>query len=188
MSERPAAEGAAITLKVDLADRSDIDLPSAGGGILDTAIDTSNGITLVSEPLKDAVESSGLLSGHLELIANKKDFDFSITLYELTSSGQYFQLPPYTSRVSHVASLAERHPLTPGVVERLNFTSNVRMMSRQLGSGSRLVIVLSVVKSPREQINYGTGNDVSDESVADAGDPLTIRWLAGSYVDLPIRR
>ncbi len=61
-------------------------------------------------------------------------------------------------------------------------------MSRQLASGSRLVIVLSIVKNPLQQINYGTGKDVSDETVADAGEPLTIRWLAGSYVDLPIRR
>jgi hypothetical protein len=50
------------------------------------------------------------------------------------------------------------------------------------------VIVLSIVKNPLQQINYGTGGDVSDESVADAGEPLSIRWLAGSFVELPVRR
>ena len=50
------------------------------------------------------------------------------------------------------------------------------------------MIVLSVVKNPRQQINYGTGGDVSDESVADAGEPLSIRWLPGSFVELPVRR
>lgn len=187
LTETPGKRNESITQRVNLADRSDVDV-RGGGGILDAAIDTSNGITLISEPLRAAVELSGLLSGHLELITNKRDFDFTITMYELMAGGQYFQLPPYTSRASHVESPTKRRLLTPGTIERLDFASSVRMMSRRLGAGSRLVMVLSVVKNPRQQINYGTGRDVSDESVADAGEPLTIRWLARSYVDLPIRR
>jgi hypothetical protein len=175
-----------ITHTVNLADRSDIDAPFVGG-LLAPTIDTSNAITLVSEPLKNAVEVSGLLTGHLELIANKRDFDFSITLYEHMANGQYFQLPPYTSRASHVKSLTERRLLAPGKVERLDFTSGLRMMSRKVAAGSRVVMVLSILENPAQQINYGTGKDVSDESVADAGEPLSIRWLSGSYVGLPIR-
>ena len=188
LSESPVGTDTSIALTVDLADRSDIDRPRLRGGILDVAIDTSNGITLVSEPLKEAVEVTGLLSGHLELIANKRDFDFVITPYEWLSDGRYFQLPPYTSRASHVASVTERRLLTPGTRERLDFASRLRLMSRRVAAGSRLVIVLSIVKNPGQQINYGTGRDVSDESGADAGEPLTVRWLPGSYVDLPTRR
>jgi uncharacterized protein len=187
LSKTPGAKDASITLTVNLGDRSDVDIHT-GGDIVAAAIDTSNGITMVSEPLKDAVELSGLLSGHLELIANKRDFDFTIALYDWTADGQYFQLPPYTTRASHIRSVNERRLLTPGKLERLDFAGSLRMMSRRLGPGSRLVIVLSVVKNPRQQINYGTGKDVSDESVADAGEPLIIRWLASSYVDLPMRR
>jgi hypothetical protein len=183
----PGPQDGSITHTVNLADRSDADARS-GSGILGVVIDTSNAIALVSDPLPEAAELTGLLSGHLELIANKRDFDFSITLYELMADGQYFQLPPYTSRASHVGSASERRLLTPGKVERLDFTSGVRMMSRRLGPGSRLVIVLSILKNPRQQINYGTGKGVSDESLADADEPLTIQWLARSYVDLPTRR
>ena len=187
MSERPAANDAWIMQTVNLADRSDVDLRT-GVGIVDAAIDSSNAIVLASEPLSDALEVSGLLSGHLEPIANRRDFDFTITPYEWTADGQYVQLPPYTSRASHVASLSERRPLTPGTLARLDFSSGIRMMSRRLAPGSRFVITLSVVKNPQQQINYGTGKDVSDESVADAGEPLTIRWLSGSYVEFPVRR
>jgi hypothetical protein len=35
-------------------------------------------------------------------------------------------------------------------------------------------------------VNYGTGKDVSDETAADAGAPLEIRWNAGSYMDVPV--
>ncbi len=143
---------------------------------------------LVSDLLDRASEVTGLLSGHLELVANKKDFDFGIALYELSTVGQYYQLQAYTSRASHVASVSDRWLLTPGKRERLDFASNLRMMSRRVGAGSRLVMVLSVVKNPRQQINYGTGKDVNDESVADAGEPLTIRWFGGSYIDVPIWR
>ena len=54
--------------------------------------------------------------------------------------------------------------------------------------GSRLVLVVSIVKNPGQQINYGTGKDVRDESVAEAREPLTIQWLGKSYIEVPIRR
>ena len=84
--------------------------------------------------------------------------------------------------------LSERRLLTPGRRESLDFESRLRMVSRRFRAGSRVVIVLSVVKNPQQQINYGTGGDVSDESITDAAEPLVIRWLPGSYVELPIRR
>jgi hypothetical protein len=69
----------------------------------------------------------------------------------------------------------------------LDFRS-IRLMSRQLERGSRIVAVIGPIKGPGQQINYGSGKDVSDETIADAGDPLEIRWLSGSYLELPIRR
>jgi uncharacterized protein len=129
-----------------------------------------------------------VLSGHLELVTNTRDFDFAVAPYELTSDGQYLWLPPYTARASHVQSLRTRRLLVPGRRTVLDFTSSLRPMARRLGRGSRLVIVIGVLKGPGQQINYGTGGDVSDESIADARRPLRIEWLRGSYVELPVRR
>jgi hypothetical protein len=50
------------------------------------------------------------------------------------------------------------------------------------------VLVIGINKRADQQINYGTGGDVSDESVADATMPLKIRWYAGSYIDVPTRQ
>ena len=61
-------------------------------------------------------------------------------------------------------------------------------MSRQLKAGSRVVAVLSIVKEPGREINYGTGKEVTDESIADAQTPLQISWFGGSYLDLPVHR
>jgi len=125
--------------------------------------------------------------GHLEFIANKKDFDYNVVLYEQTKSGQYILLAPYWTRASYNGHLGVRRLLTPGKRQRLDFEA-VRLMGRQLQPGSRIVVVLSVIKETGRQINYGTGKDVSDETIADAKEPLTIRWLAASYIDLPLRR
>jgi uncharacterized protein len=77
--------------------------------------------------------------------------------------------------------------LAVGKRQSLDFRS-VRLMSRQLQAGSRLVAVLSIVKEPGREINYGTGKDVVDESIADAKSPLQIAWLGTSYLDLPMLR
>jgi hypothetical protein len=43
-----------------------------------------------------------------------------------------------------------------------------------------VVAVLSIMKEPGRQINCGTGKDISDETIADAKVPLTIRWFSDS--------
>jgi len=43
-------------------------------------------------------------------------------------------------------------------------------------------------KQPEVQINYGTGKDVSDETIADAKEPLNIQWFDDSFIDVPVWR
>ncbi|HYX69509.1 MAG TPA: CocE/NonD family hydrolase, partial [Terriglobales bacterium] len=185
LSERKDPGDAFVDLKVDLADRTDVDRKVPGGGVLDKALDTWNGIEFISDPLSKPTELSGLFSGRLDFVTNKKDFDFEIDLYELTPQGEYVQLAPYWARASYVGRLSHRRLLTPGSRQRLDFQS-VRLMGRQLQPGSRVVAVLSVIKEPGRQINYGTGKDVSDETIQDAGVPLEIKWYGESYIDLPV--
>jgi hypothetical protein len=133
------------------------------------------------------VDLAGLFAGHVDFIANKKDFDFGISLYELRADGTYMQLPPYQARASHVGSPTRRRLLVPGARQRLDFRS-IRLASHQCQAGSRLVVVLGILKSPGQQINYGTGKDVSDETIADAEEPLTIRWFDDSAIEVPVWR
>ena len=184
---KPPRDTASIALRVNLADRSDADATAPGGGLLDTAVDISNGIEFISDSLTEPLELSGLFSGRLNFVTNKKDFDFQVTLYELTPKSQYFLLATYWSRASHVGDSATRRLLTSGTRQRLDFKS-VRLMSHQLQPRSKIVAVLQVIKNSGQQINYGTGKDVSDESIADAKDPLTINWFDHSYIEVPIGR
>ncbi|MFL5547090.1 MAG: CocE/NonD family hydrolase [Gemmatimonadales bacterium] len=184
--ERPARDSS-VTLTVDLRDRSDSALIVPGGGVQDSAIYTLNSLVYVSDPLSRASEISGLFKSHLEVVSNKRDFDFGISIYEKRRDGTYLQLPPYQSRASYVADVSQRRLLTPGKREVLDLQS-IRLASHLCRAGSRIVVVLGVNKSPGQQINYGTGKSVNDETVADAGEPLIIRWSNRSWLELPVRR
>jgi hypothetical protein len=127
-----------------------------------------------------------LFQGRFEIVANKRDFDLSVNFYELKADGRYFDLASYLGRVSYMQDRTHRHLLGPGRPHTLEFQSQT-LTARLLPPGSRIVAVVGVPKVPYIQINYGTGRDVSSESIADAGEPLQIRWLAGSYLELGIR-
>jgi uncharacterized protein len=83
-----------------------------------------------------------------------------------------------------VKDLAPRELLVPGKRQSLDIKS-VRLMSRQIDAGSRLIVVLSIVKESGREINYGTGKEVIEESIADAKAPLQIKWLSSSHIDFP---
>ena len=158
-----------------------------GGSIVDKEIDRASAVVFVSDPFPKPVELSGLFSGRLDLITNKKDLDFTVELYELNPQGEYFELSYFLGRASYIQDRGHRQLLTPGRRQRLDFQSG-RLTSRRFAPGSRLVALLRIVKSPGAQINYGTGKDVSDETIADAREPLEIRWLGSSFLEVPVRR
>jgi predicted acyl esterase len=187
LTSDPPARDSMLALTVDLADRSDTSRIVPGGGVSDTVIDTFNTLVFASDPLPAATEISGLPAGHLELIVNKRDFDFGISIYELRKDGTYISLPPYQSRASYVADIARRRLLTPGARTTLDW-KNVRLVSQRCEAGSRIVMVIGPIRNPGQQINYGTGGDVSAETIADAGEPLTIQLSARSYLELPVWR
>jgi putative CocE/NonD family hydrolase len=181
---KPASEPMP-TLEVDLADRSDIDrVPPSSGAAVDTALDTYLSLEFTSTPFARPTEVSGLYRADLDVVTNKRDFDFEIALYELTPDGRYVQLAYDFERASLVEDWTRRILLEPGVPRRLKFQASL-LMSRKFQKGSRLIVLLEAIKTPAAQINYGTGKDVSDETIVDAGAPLTIKWLSDSFIDIP---
>jgi len=174
---------------VSLVDRADSDwVPPAE--VVSRSVAPHYGTMFVSQPLTQATDFNGLFSGRLDFTVNKMDMDLYISLYERLPSDDYVRLfgPSYEFRASYLRDRVHRQLLKAGERQTLTFKSE-RLTSRRLQKGSRLVIVLGIGKRPDRQINYGTGNDVSDESLADGNTtPLKIRWYSDSYVEIPIRR
>jgi putative CocE/NonD family hydrolase len=177
-----------IEQSVNFVDRSDAAwTPSPD--FISRSLAPRHGTIFISEPLAKTTEFNGLFSGRLDFTINKMDVDLSISLYELLANGDYVRLfsPTYEFRGSYARDRTQRHILKAGERQELAFKSE-RMTSRQLTAGSRLVMVLGINKRPDREINYGTGGDVSEESIADGKIPLKIRWYSDSYIDIPVRR
>lgn len=195
LTEVKPARKTQFTQSVDLANRDDAKRWATGGDLIDQALDgwnitsdaphIGNAVEFVSQPFDKPVEISGLFSGELAFVTNKKDFDVGITLFELTPKGEYLQLSYHWMRVSYAADRSRRRLLTPGKPERIQFRAG-RLTSRRFAAGSRLVVVLGVIKQPGEEINYGTGGTVTDETIAAALEPLGITWSSDGFVRVPL--
>jgi putative CocE/NonD family hydrolase len=172
---------------VNFADRATVNgndyYPSP---ILGAKPDLSRGLVFATAPLQRSMEIDGFFTGHLKAIINKRDMDVEAVLYQILPSGAIMHLSYYLGRASYGDDLVTRRLLVPGELRTIVFDRS-RLVSRYLQKGSRLLLVLDVVKSAFSEINYGTGGDVSRENVRDAKVPLNVLWSTGSYITVPTR-
>ena len=188
LTQRKPPRAAALRQTVSLTDRKDFAW-TAPADFTSRNLATHNAMIFFSEPLAKTTEFNGLFSGLLDFTINKMDMDLNVTLYELLPSGDYIYLfnPTYEFRASYVKDRVNRHLLRAGERQELTFKSE-RMTSRQLRAGSRLVMILGISKRPDREINYGTGNDVSEEGIAEGKVPIKLQWHNDSYIEIPVRR
>jgi putative CocE/NonD family hydrolase len=146
-----------------------------------------NGIAYQSEPFDEPEEIAGRITGTLNAVINKRDLDVTLAFYEVLPEGGYFNLGYYLGRASFAADPGKRQLLEPGRVETIPFT-RTPFMVRQMQKGSRLLVLLNVNKNPYAQVNYGTGADVSDESLQLDAPPLRVEWQNDSFIEVPIVR
>jgi hypothetical protein len=116
------------------------------------------------------------------------DIDLNISLYERRANGEYLRLfnPPLELRLSYAQEREHRRLLKDGESQQIALQSE-RITSRLLEKGSRLVVVMRIAKRPDREINYGTGDDVSEETIADGKVPIKARWFNDSYFEVPLR-
>jgi uncharacterized protein len=180
----PPATPEFIRQEVDLGDRSDTAVTNYGN-IIDSVYDPSNAVSFISKPFEKDIEITGSFIGRLNVMINKRDMDVSVAMYEQMPDGKYFQLGSYLTRASYTKDREHRQLLEPGKVQFIPINNSI-FTSRKISAGSRLFVTLSIIKSPQWQVNYGTGKDVSDETLADAKIPLQIRWYNNSIIKVPV--
>lgn len=171
---------------VDLADRNEMRHGYYPFPIVAAQDEADTALAFVSEPFIAPMDLVGSFSGDLKVRINKRDFDFTVTLYELMADGHRMQLSYYMGRASHVRDPSTRQLLPPGQWTHLPF-DRTRMVARRLAAGSRLLVKVDVLKDAMHQVNHGTGRDVSDESAADAGAPLQVDWHSDSVLTIPLQ-
>jgi putative CocE/NonD family hydrolase len=172
---------------VDFSDRSNLAWNSSGWrNIVSDSLMVGHGFSFVTEPFDSDFELNGSFGGEFSVAVNKKDFDYTVVLFEQTPDGRFFALTlPYKARASFAQNLERRQLLTPHQKTRIPF-GIVRMTSKKISKGSRLVVVINGSKDPFTEINYGTGKNVSEETIRDAHEPLIIKWYGDGYLQIPV--
>jgi uncharacterized protein len=191
LKTRPTTPGY-IAQQVDLADRNYVRVQSGDIDAFSLIVDSvlnpeKEKLIFVSDPIDTPFAISGALSASIAASINKKDIDLVLDLYEETPDGKFFALNQTLQRASYAKDRTKRQLLEPGKIETIPL-NNTFLTSKQLQKGSRIVIAIGVNKSPSWQMNYGTGRDVSDETIKDAAVPLEIKWYNNSYIKLPVLR
>jgi len=146
-----------------------------------------NAIVFESEPLTEALALTGAIEANLVIETNKKDVDLTLMLYEKRANGTYFALSSNLQRASLAKDSTQRELLTPNTKQIIPLKNNF-MACKQLDKGSYIVIVLGINNSADFEINYGTGKEVSTESIADAAVPLQIKWYCDSTISIPVNK
>ena len=174
-----------IRQEINFKDRSDTTKSDEDAPLIDSLLDISNGLSFVSPIFDQAFEINGAFTGTLMAGINKKDMDISIALYELMPDGKYFALSNFLGRASYAKDKSKRQLLQPGKIESIPYNKTF-FVSKKISAGSRLVVVLGINKNTYWQINYGTGKDVSTETIKDANEPLEITWYGNSIIKIPV--
>lgn len=184
LSKKPQKEY--LNLEVNLADRTtQNNADYYPWPIIKDSINLNDGLVFISEPFEKEKIINGSFTGDLTITSNKKDFDYSVNLYELTLEGKYFHLSYFIGRASYSKNREIRELLTPNKETTISF-NNTRIISKKISKGSRLVAIINGNKNPYAQINYGAGKDVSAESIEDANEPLFLKISSNSKINIPI--
>jgi predicted acyl esterase len=184
--KKPTQPGYA-NMELDFADRSSMNSYFYEFRIIWDSLFSGGGVMYKSKPFEKATEFTGSFTGNMKVTINKRDMDYSAVLFEQLPDGRYFYLSYFMGRASYATDNTKRQLLTPGKKTTLPFT-NSYFTSRKIAKGSRLVLIVNVNKSQSEQINYGTGKDVSSETIHDAKEPLKIKWHNDGFIKIPISR
>lgn len=188
-TKKPAKQNF-ISQTVDFTDRSfmrfEDDVLAGVDRIIDTVVRNSKDeMIFVSAPVEKPFEINGPVTADIFASVNKKDMDLVMYVFVQEPDGKYFYLNRNLQRASFLKDRTQRQLLKPGKIENIRMENNF-FSSKLVQPGSRIVIALGINKSPAWQVNYGTGKDVSDETIADAKEPLRIKWYNSSTIKIPV--
>ncbi|WP_160137657.1 CocE/NonD family hydrolase [Chryseobacterium sp. c4a] len=180
--EKPSLEGF-TQQTIDFKDRAPKELYHKVS--TQDSVNVTNYMYFESEVLDKDIILSGNLSGVFNVSVNKKDFDSSTQLYQVQPDGKIFSLSTHLVRTSYAKDNSVRQLLKPGKKEQIPI-KNSMFMSKKIEKGSKLIVLVGANRSKNWQVNYGTGKNVSDETIQDAKEPLEIKWYNSSYVEIPV--
>ena len=108
---------------------------------------------------------------------NQKDIDLQVDFYEISPDGKSFQFSNFIQRASFYHNRSKRQLVRPGKIYPYHFTNSF-FTSKLIKKGSLIRVVVMPVNSREWEKNYGTGKEVSTETMANA-TAFNIRLFTG---------
>lgn len=167
---------------IDFKSRDDKDVYFKSGE--NDSIKINNSIVYQTGILDKDMIISGAFNAQIKAMINKKDMDITISLIQIKPDQKIFFLSDYLGRASYAQNREKRHLLEPGRIEIIPITNSM-FVSKKIPKGSRLVVILGINKNSGYQVNYGSGKDVSEETIEDAKEPLEVKWYNDSFIEIP---
>ncbi|WP_230544488.1 CocE/NonD family hydrolase [Mucilaginibacter sp. UR6-11] len=175
--------GGHIAQAADFSKRVIADFKDSYSMFSDT-LNSKDALTFVSDKLQSDVVIAGSFTGDLMALTNKKDMDIALAVIVQDPFGKYSSLSSAFQRASYSKNNSRRQLLKPGVKEAIPITGN--FTGKKVLKGSRIIVQVSVLNNAAVEVNYGTGKDVATETIADAKQPLQIKWFGDSLIRIPI--
>jgi putative CocE/NonD family hydrolase len=126
-----------------------------------------NGLVYHSEPFDQPTEITGTLKFTAWIAMDVPDTDLAVSVDEILPNGSMVHLTSDLLRARYRESLRKATLVTPGKIERYEFSS-FQYFSRQIAKGSRLRLILQSPNSIQQEKNYNSGGDVARETAKDA--------------------
>jgi putative CocE/NonD family hydrolase len=174
-----------VNQKIDFTSRETQKISDTYNLVSDS-LGTDGGVDFVSDALDKDITIAGSFTAALFASINKKDMDIDVSIIEARPDGKYMPLSATLQRASYAQDRSKRKLLTPGKKEFIPLTGS--FISKKIVKGSKLILHISGMTSPIQQINYGTGRDVSTEAIEDGKEPLQVEWFGDSFIQIPVVR
>ena len=133
------------------------------------AVVENRGQSLVyhTAPFPQSTEVSGFFKLDAFIEIDQPDTDFEVVVYEIKRDGTSVLLSQGQMRARYRESLREQKLVPIGEVVKYEF-DNFTFISRQVGQGSRLRLLIAPIDSPYAEKNWNAGGVVAQESGKDA--------------------
>jgi len=147
-----------------------------------------NQLIYQSAPLPEDLVIAGQINFRAYIETDVKDTDFEYLVYEVKSDGSEIFLTTELLRARYRNSLSKEELITPGKIQKYNFTSSFFLV-RKLQKGSRIRFIFRALNNPFWQKNFNSGGKVEEETAEDA-KIATIKLYHDkehpSYIEIPI--
>ncbi len=131
---------------------------------------------------------NGTITADLYASLSSPDADLLLSWWEEDADGKLWPLSQMVQRLSYCFDITKRVLWTKDKVYHINL-NNGWWMCKQIKKGSKLVMTVSPSSDTDFQKNYGSGKDVSTETLKD-GRPIIFKIYTGdkflSHINIPV--